>query len=322
MREARTALGANRNITESPGVVGHGQFTDPVIRAKVEDYLRTSSALEFYWQRPITNRELQAEMERMARSTKQPDALRELWAALNDDPLLITECLARPILAERLIRELYMADEHFHGELKRRAKSELNELGATGQMRRTSGEYREVDWIKDETEAAAHSQGLEINGVSRVSATKWDEQLSKLAGKFGATRAKAELPTKQWSGCVPSAQIFRIRADGAQSYEPVAEYNAAQQRFIPLPIDLGPETDQVFLVLYGTGIRFRSSRSAVTVNIGGVNTEVLFAGASPDFVGVDQVNLRLPRSMIGRGEVNVTLTVDGKTANTVKVAVK
>src|SRR5262245_15508978 len=26
MREARTALGANRNITESPGVVGHGQF--------------------------------------------------------------------------------------------------------------------------------------------------------------------------------------------------------------------------------------------------------------------------------------------------------
>src|SRR5262245_22820774 len=69
---------------------------DPVIRTKVEDYLRKSSALEFYWQRPITNGELQAEMERMARSTKQPEALRELWAVLKDDPLLIAECLARP----------------------------------------------------------------------------------------------------------------------------------------------------------------------------------------------------------------------------------
>lgn len=120
---------------------------------------------------------------------------------------------------------------------------------------------------------------------------------------------------------VPAAQAFRIRISGAESYEPVAEYNAAQQRFIPLPINLGPETDQVFLVLYGTGIRFRSSLSAVTVNIGGVNSEVLFAGASPEFIGVDQVNSRLPRSLIGRGEVNVILTVDGRMANAVKVAI-
>src|SRR5438067_7699094 len=44
-------------------------------------------------------------MERMAAHTRQPDVLRELFAALRNDPLVISECLARPILAERLVRE-------------------------------------------------------------------------------------------------------------------------------------------------------------------------------------------------------------------------
>ena len=42
-------------------------------------------------------------MDRMARHTKQPDVLRELFAALGNDPYVIAECLARPILAERLV---------------------------------------------------------------------------------------------------------------------------------------------------------------------------------------------------------------------------
>ena len=68
---------------------------------KVEDYLRNSQALEDYWQRPITADQLQAEMERMASHTKQPDVLREVFEALGNDPFVIAECLARPLLAER-----------------------------------------------------------------------------------------------------------------------------------------------------------------------------------------------------------------------------
>ena len=52
------------------------------LHAKVEDYLRKSQALAVYWQRPITGEQLQAEMQRMARQTKQPAVLKELWAAL------------------------------------------------------------------------------------------------------------------------------------------------------------------------------------------------------------------------------------------------
>jgi hypothetical protein len=77
---------------------------ESVLRAKVEDYPRKSQALEVYWQRPITGDQLQAEMERMAQQTKQPEVLRELWGALGNDPLVIAECLARPVLVERLSR--------------------------------------------------------------------------------------------------------------------------------------------------------------------------------------------------------------------------
>src|SRR6184192_370748 len=72
------------------------------LEKKVEDYLRNSQALDDYWQRPITTEQLQAEMDRMARDTKQPDVLRELFSALGNDPFVIAECLARPLLAERL----------------------------------------------------------------------------------------------------------------------------------------------------------------------------------------------------------------------------
>ena len=74
------------------------------LEKKVQDYLRNSQALEDYWQRPITAEQLQAEMDRMAQHTKQPEVLRELFAALGNDPFVIAECLARPVLAERLLR--------------------------------------------------------------------------------------------------------------------------------------------------------------------------------------------------------------------------
>ena len=45
-------------------------------------------------------------MERMGNRTKQPVVLRELFTALGNDPFVIAECLARPILAERRVDEL------------------------------------------------------------------------------------------------------------------------------------------------------------------------------------------------------------------------
>jgi hypothetical protein len=95
------------------------------LEKKVEDYLRDSQALEDYWQKPISAEQLQAEMERMAQHTKQPEVLRELFAALGNDPYVIAECLARSALSERLLTNFYEHDQRFHGELRARAEAEL-----------------------------------------------------------------------------------------------------------------------------------------------------------------------------------------------------
>jgi N-acetylneuraminic acid mutarotase len=73
------------------------------VEKKVESYLRNSQALADDWQRPITTEQLQAEMDRMAQNTRQPELLQELFEALGNDPFVIAECLARPLLAECLL---------------------------------------------------------------------------------------------------------------------------------------------------------------------------------------------------------------------------
>ena len=73
------------------------------LEKKVKSYLRNSQALEDDWQRPITAEQLQTEMDRMAQNTRQPEVLQELFEALANDPSVIAECLARPMLAERLL---------------------------------------------------------------------------------------------------------------------------------------------------------------------------------------------------------------------------
>jgi uncharacterized protein (TIGR03437 family) len=121
---------------------------------------------------------------------------------------------------------------------------------------------------------------------------------------------------------VAAAVALRVRANGAQVFEPIAQFDPAQNRIVPVPIELGPEGDQVFLILYGTGIKFRSSLSAVAASIGGVNSPALYAGAAEGFVGLDQLNLLLPRSLAGRGEVEIRLSADGKAANAATIRVK
>lgn len=90
--------------------------SEEAIKRKVEDYLKKSAALEEFWNNPITGEELQAEIERMVKQSKDPETLKALFSALNNDPMLIAECIARPNLAERLVNTYYAYDKKFHRE--------------------------------------------------------------------------------------------------------------------------------------------------------------------------------------------------------------
>jgi len=118
---------------------------------------------------------------------------------------------------------------------------------------------------------------------------------------------------------VAAALALRVGADGSQTVQPVFQCGDTPASCVAQPIDFGAESDQVFLLLFGTGIRGRSSPSAVSVTVGGQAVEVLAAVAQGDFVGLDQVNVRLPRGLMGSGEVNVVLSADSRNANTVTV---
>ena len=114
--------------------------------------------------------------------------------------------------------------------------------------------------------------------------------------------------------------MLRVSGDGTQTPENFYQVDGSGA-VVPVPIDLGPATDQVFLILYGTG--FRAAGTANTsMTIGGQNAQVSFAGPQGAFAGLDQVNVLLPRSLAGSGAVNIVLTASGQTANTVNISVE
>jgi uncharacterized protein (TIGR03437 family) len=115
---------------------------------------------------------------------------------------------------------------------------------------------------------------------------------------------------------VAAAIVIRVKTNGAQTVEQVARFDAAQGKFVANPIIFGSEGDRIFLVLFGTGFRFSAANVRVALN--GTNVPLLFAGAQPDFVGLDQTNLEVPREL-PRGEVSIVLTVDGRSANTLTI---
>jgi uncharacterized protein (TIGR03437 family) len=118
----------------------------------------------------------------------------------------------------------------------------------------------------------------------------------------------------------PAAVALRF-SGSQQTYESVVRFDGAQNKFVATPIDLGPAGDQVYLLLFGTGLRERSSLDKVAAKIGGVEALVSYVGEQ-GAVGLDQVNVGLPRSLAGRGEADVVLTVDGQVANTVRINIK
>lgn len=106
----------------------------------------------------------------------------------------------------------------------------------------------------------------------------------------------------------PAAIITRVKPGNVQSYESVARFDEVQNKFVPAEIDLGPENEIVVLSLFGTG--WRNARSAGAA-FGGRSVVAEYVGRQPTIEGLDQVNLRLPRDLSGRGEVNVVLRLIG-----------
>jgi uncharacterized protein (TIGR03437 family) len=116
----------------------------------------------------------------------------------------------------------------------------------------------------------------------------------------------------------PAADFLRVLPDFSQVFEPA--YQGVYPNYIPRPIDLGPENQLVFLVLYLTGVRGtpntdgnaeNGSAENVHVLIGGLDLIPAYAGIAPGYAALDQINVLMPRALIGSGLLSFAVTANG-----------
>ena len=156
------------------------------------------------------------------------------------------------------------------------------------------------------------------NGDATVTLTNNDEAVA--TGTLTIARVAPGLFSATADGRgYAAAYAVRVR-NGVQTEESIARWDATQNRFVAVPLDVSNANEQVYLILFGTGWRNRSSRAAVSVRIGTVAYPVEFADAQSVYVGLDQINVLLSPSLAGRGEVELVVTADGKETNAVRVA--
>ena len=80
------------------------------------------------------------------------------------------------------------------------------------------------------------------------------------------------------------------------------------------PLNLGNAGDTLYVELYGTGIRGAAS---VQCFVAGQSVPVLYAGLVAAYPGLDQINISIPKSLAGLGDVRLYVVADGVASNVV-----
>ncbi len=188
---------------------------------------------------------------------------------------------------------------------------QANLAGAAAVLRSTTGVETPVPWF-----FVSPGQGsfLVPNGLAAGNMTL----------KISSGDRKASFPTRIASTSpgiftangngqgAPAAVILRVAPDNARTTEfpfvlGAAGFEAAAIRF---------GEDRLFLDFYATGVR---GSTAVQVLLGGETIAPLYAGAQPQFIGLDQVTIELPRSFAGKGKVEAVIVAGGVRSNTVEL---
>jgi uncharacterized protein (TIGR03437 family) len=120
------------------------------------------------------------------------------------------------------------------------------------------------------------------------------------------------------SANLAAAYATCVSSSGAQTSE--TPFQVVNGALTAQTLNLGACSETV-LELYGTGLD-KATAAGVQVTIGGAASTVLYAGPGGGFPGLDQINVLIPQSLAGAGNVKVVLSAGGMTANTVNVTVQ
>lgn len=118
------------------------------------------------------------------------------------------------------------------------------------------------------------------------------------------------------------AAAYAVRVSGgSQVVEPAYAVNSSGG-FSATPISLGSGSDQTYLSLFGTGLEGPGIAANTTVTINGVTAPVVYIGPQGSVPGLDQINVQVPASLAGKGNVNIQLKVNSTLANQVQVTIQ
>jgi N-acyl-D-amino-acid deacylase len=160
----------------------------------------------------------------------------------------------------------------------------------------------------------------QLNGVLPADVLPGDAAL--IVRRQGWPDATAALPiaavspglfTLNQAGLV-AASLIRSRPDQQISWESIFQIDG-DGNLVAKPVIFGGPEEDLFLILYCTGVRGRSTQDVI-VHFGGMPVAADYAGPQLEFEGLDQINVKLPGTLAGRGDVGISVSVDGLRSNT------
>ena len=172
------------------------------------------------------------------------------------------------------------------------------------------------------------------SGLANVMVSKTGEVVSQ--GTIQVSNVALSLFTADASGQgAPAGLLLRVKANGEQVYESLVRFDAAQNKLVPAAI-VRRAGEQLYLILFGSGLRNAPNSDgnsangvaeSVEVNIGGVNAPVIYAGVAPGYVGLEQINIRIPDEAQSNPNSTVTVKVRDvlnnlKQANSVTISIQ
>ena len=180
------------------------QATPPaLIEGLVREDLRKEAALRKVYGVAITPALLDAEVQRINTTTRAPDMLAEIKAALGNDPAKFAQAFAKPFLVERLLREKFDND------------------GALHASQRQEAERMRLQLLVARSDSGSQSEGLAA-GKSEIRSPKPEGAVSNLVALLKAGHSN-EVSETTW----------QLGARPAETNAPAADELEIKQRFGP-----------------------------------------------------------------------------------------
>lgn len=155
-------------------------LTEAEIHAQVEDSLRMGEALASLYGIHIGAAELQAELDRMAMATRAPDQLQALYDALGNDAETVAECLARPALVRKHLRDAYTWDQNRHADTRLDAEAAL--ASAVPGRTPAGASVHEVIYVREAADRTEKTQPVHDETLTiPLQPEEWEERLAHYA---------------------------------------------------------------------------------------------------------------------------------------------